>query len=72
MASKEITFKISVDVTGSPPETSVDLFAMEPLTIGTPQGELIGYVSDDDQLRWVPEGGPSYPGYRKLYVEKRS
>jgi len=74
MASKEITFKISVDVTGLPPEMSVDLFSIERLTTQAPDGKRYGYLGENDQIIWSPVANDDeiHPGWRKLYVEKQA
>ena len=74
MASKEITFKISVDVTGLPPEMSVGLFSVEDLTTQAPDGKRYGYLGENDQIIWSPGTAEDkvHPGWRKLYVEKRT
>lgn len=43
-------------------------YAVEPWTIETPHGRLIGYVDDANQEHWVNEDQPQPTHYRKLYV----
>jgi hypothetical protein len=46
---------------------------LEPWTLEVQGGPIAGWVDQFNQIRWLsPDNEPSDPGWRRLYVERRS